>query len=98
MRVKARGRVWCFTLNNFHDDEVDSLRNLANDDLVRYLVMQEELGEGGTPHLQGYVELFRPVFLSRVKRLLGARVHLEQRYGSQVQAIEYSKKLELLYY
>ncbi len=94
MKIKTRVRVWCFALNNFADDEVVHLRGLSSDPLVRYFVLQEEVGKSGTPHLQGYVELFRPVFMSRVKRLLGARVHIEQRFGSQAEAIAYSKKVD----
>ena len=73
---------------------VVSLRALDLLDCVRYLVLQEELGEQGTPHLQGYLELRLPKLITGVKKLLGPRCHLEQRMGSQSQAIAYSKKLD----
>ncbi len=99
MRIKARGRCWCFTLNNFQDDEVAALRDLQRNGVVRYLVLQQEIGDGtkshtplGTPHLQGYVELFRPMLMTGVKKIVGVRAHLEQRFGTQAEAIEYSKK------
>lgn len=53
-----------------------------------------------TPHLQGYFETCRPLgsnkpqrkSLKQVKMLLGNRAHIEKRWGTQFQAIEYCKK------
>lgn len=46
---------WCFTFNNYTDEEYNSIvpqfRLLA-----KYYVIGKEVGESGTPHLQGYVE------------------------------------------
>lgn len=44
---------WIFTLNNH--TEKDILR-LMNDSSIEQLSMQEETGESGTPHLQGYLK------------------------------------------
>jgi len=50
----AKGtRAWCFTLNNYTEEERDALRSLK----CKYIVFGYERGEEGTPHLQGYVHL-----------------------------------------
>lgn len=43
---------WCFTLNNYTKSDIDELCSKLSD--CEY-VFQEETGESGTPHLQGYV-------------------------------------------
>jgi Putative viral replication protein/RNA helicase len=78
---------WCFTLNNYTDAEVASLKDAE----CRYLVFGYEVGESGTPHLQGFI------CFNRTKRLTGcravlARAHWEPARGSNEQAAEYCKK------
>lgn len=79
----------CFTLNNY--TAVDD-NNLQNATFYSYIVFGYEVGDQGTPHLQGYIELNRKTRFNTVKQLIGARAHLEARKGTQQQAIEYCKK------
>ena len=44
---------WVFTLNNYSKDDLGLLSSISS--INRY-VFQQEVGENGTPHLQGYVE------------------------------------------
>ncbi len=90
----SRGRCWCFTANNYTDDDVRVIRRLQADTKVRYLVCQQELSESGTNHLQGYLEFFRPLRLGMVRKLISPRVHWEQRCGTQADAISYCKKVD----
>lgn len=83
-------RCACFTLNNYTFDDLVRLGGLK--DHVKYLVMGAEVGEQGTPHLQGYVEFNKSIKFNSAKKLLGDRVHIEQRRGTQQQAIDYCKK------
>ncbi len=85
----ARYRNVCWTLNNPEEmTEFDEVK-------MNYLVYQEEIGEEGTYHLQGYAEFTSALVLSTVKRLLGgAGVHVEKRMGTQKQAIAYCKEEE----
>lgn len=83
---------WVFTLNNFTDDDIDHLKALFADGHVRYICFGKEVGENGTPHLQGYLELTKKQRLSGVKSLVGDRYHFEVRRGTSEQAIEYCKK------
>lgn len=59
-------RNWCFTENNY--DGVPVEEDFGK--YFRYCVYQEELGENGTPHLQGYLQLTRAVTLSAVRKML----------------------------
>lgn len=73
----SRLRRWCFTLNNSTDVEEFSL---AEEEILalRYMVVGREVGEQGTPHLQGYVEFTGAMTLGQVKKALGtARLHAE---------------------
>lgn len=91
----SRARNWCFTLNNPTEDDYtfwESLSKWSMSELVVYAIMQEEVGEEGTVHLQGYMELGRPIRMARMKVLFGSRYHFEIRRGSQAQAITYCKK------
>lgn len=45
---------WCFTLNNHTDDDIKMFTDVSSSIVPKY-VFQEEVGESGTPHLQGYI-------------------------------------------
>lgn len=48
---------WSFTWNNYTAEDCALLDSLHEAGKVRYLVYQREVGEQGTPHLQGFVQL-----------------------------------------
>lgn len=85
-----QSRNWVFTLNNPTDDEYPSKWNL---DRVKLIVYQVEIGEQGTLHLQGYVELEGSRKLTYLKGLCG-RCHWEPRRGTRSQALLYCTKEE----
>lgn len=51
--IPHASKHWCFTLNNYLQEDINSL--CANALLKKY-VFQEETGKEGTRHLQGYLE------------------------------------------
>jgi len=88
-------RNWCFTLNNYSFTEAATVLALpgvqdVNTGVV-YICYGQEVGENGTPHLQGYIEMAKQTRLSGMKKII-PRAHFEQRRGTQVQAIDYCKK------
>lgn len=87
-------RNYVFTLNNPTEDEDTHLQTTcADSDVIKYAIWQLECGEGGTRHLQGYLEFTRPLRIVGVKRLFGNdRLHLESRRGSRDQARDYCRK------
>lgn len=95
MAASSRALRWVFTLNNWTQEEHDLLCSVANDESkrVRYLVFGKEVGEQGTPHLQGYVEFEAAVRFTTVKNRLGLqRAHVEVAKGSAQQNREYCTK------
>lgn len=82
-------RNWCFTVNNWTSDSIDLMERLQG--LSRYLVYGKEVGESGTPHLQGFV-IFEDAktFTACKKCIPGA--HLEACRGTCTQAADYCKK------
>ncbi len=90
---KSRHRAWCFTWNNYTDDSYNQIVRWSGQEWFRYACFQRELGDNGTPHLQGYVEVRHPYSLiSLLDRLKTTHVHYEPRRGTQYQAIEYCQK------
>lgn len=85
---KKQARRWCFTLNNYTDEEIDRLKNWKT---VDYIIYGKEIGENGTPHLQGYVELGHPVKLTTLKNIL-KRAHWECAKGNSTSNIAYCSK------
>lgn len=67
-------KTWIFTINNYTDDEVAFFRDRI--DGVTRLVVSKEIGEAGTPHLQGYVTFKKAKRLSALKKIV-PRAHWE---------------------
>lgn len=88
----VQSKYWCFTLNNPTDDEVGALRELGEALTTTHLVIGNEVGEGGTPHIQGFIIFATPKRFETAKRKLGRRVHLERANGTPFQAYTYCCK------
>nr|QTE03519.1 MAG: replication-associated protein [Motacilla cinerea CRESS-DNA-virus sp.] len=72
---------WLFVLNNFSDDEVSALK-IWFSEFCSYAVFGKEVGENGTPHLQGYFILLRKRRLTALKSDASSRAHFEVARGS----------------
>jgi len=81
-------RHFVFTWNNPPPTAQETLSSLAG---VSYLVAGNEVGAGGTPHLQGALSFASPRTESSVHRLLPG-VHVEVQRGTHSQAHSYCKK------
>lgn len=55
--ARVRSNRVCFTLNNYEISDIDIIEQYAKQDIVKYLVVGQEIGENGTPHLQGFVHI-----------------------------------------
>lgn len=83
---------WCFTLNNYTNDDLHKLNDFSLNELCGYIIYGKETGAEGTPHLQGYVSLTRKSRLNQVRELISTRAHYEVMRGSPKQAADYCKK------
>lgn len=85
-------KKWCFTLNNPTEGEKEALSDLCNSEHVQYAVIGREVGESGTPHLQGYIWFTDRKTRNQAKAVIGDRAHLEVTRGTHQQASDYCKK------
>lgn len=85
----TRYRSCCYTLNNYTDDDVTRLQNYAG---VKYHVFGKEVGESGTPHLQGYIVFSKQLTFNQVRNIVGNRAHVERTKGTPQEASNYCKK------
>ena len=84
---------WCFTLNNYTNEEYSSIIDIFRIKSKLYII-GDEIGECGTPHLQGYVEFkskLRPLGLFSFKR-----IHWEKAKGSKEENITYCSKQNVI--
>lgn len=88
---KARG--FCFTLNNYTEDDETEALGLWWPDGVQYVVVGKEVGKCGTPHLQGFIRFHSPRTLnSMMNSFFSGRAHWEGQRGTCTQAATYCKK------
>lgn len=75
-KTKKKHRCYTFTLNNHDEKDWISLARLA-DRVGAHIVMQEEKGDSGTPHIQGCVYWKNARHFNPVRVDLGRRCHIE---------------------
>jgi len=90
----SAAKNWCFTLNNYTETQRDVLENVYSSGTISYIVFGLEVGEEGTPHIQGFVQFKKKLRMNQVKQQLGVggTVHLEVMRGNAQQASDYCKK------
>ena len=82
------GKRYCFTINNWTDADIARLKKID----CKYMVVGVEVGENGTPHLQGYVRFTKQQRFNAAKRQIGQRAHIEAARGNEMQNDEYCRK------
>lgn len=87
-----QSKRWVFTLNNYTVGEEQLIAEVLASDHVTYGIFGKEIGESGTPHLQGFCIFSTNKRLAAVRNLLGTRGHYEVAKGTSHQASEYCKK------
>lgn len=65
-------KSWCFTINNYSDQDIRFVENLE----CQRLAVGKEIGESKTPHLQGFVVFKKGYRFSAMKKLF-PRAHLQ---------------------
>jgi len=89
-KQEVQAKLWCFTLNNYGETAIETiLKGLNPKD--KYII-GEEVGEQGTPHLQGYIHFHSKKRMSQLKKLSPCKIHWEKCKGTELQNIEYCSK------
>lgn len=86
--TNTRSRKWCYTLNNYTPDDEASIQAWTG---VRASIYGREVGENGTPHLQGAVCFENKKSFNQVRALL-ERAHWEKVRSRGSEAWDYCKK------
>lgn len=82
-----RVRNFCFTINNYTEEDV----RMCNEIVCTYIVYGYEQGENNTPHLQGYIYYQNKKEWNVLKREI-PRAHIEICRGTSQDNIQYCKK------
>jgi hypothetical protein len=98
--VRVRSNRVCFTINNY--DETTCLEEWSRyierkGEEIAYLVIGEEIGASGTPHLQGFLHLKKDpkscgINFWKSEIPSGATAHFEPAKGTDEQNMEYCRK------
>lgn len=77
----SSSKRYCFTINNPNEYEIEEVYSRLVS-RCEYFIIGKEVGEEGTPHLQGYCVFKTRCGFSRAKDLISERAHLEAARGS----------------
>lgn len=86
----SRHRKYCFTINNYDDDDVKKVMTWVKPS--KYLIFGYEIAPTtGTKHIQGYVHFINAKCFSSMKKLI-PKIHLEPAKGNDTQNRNYCIK------
>lgn len=76
--MSTPARSWIFTINNYTDEESQLIKAIP----CARIIAGFEVGEEGTPHIQGAIVFTRAMRLNAVRNALGGRAHVEKMRGT----------------
>lgn len=82
-------RHWCFTVNNYSENDFTELRNAQPK--YKYIVCGKEVGDSGNKHLQGFVSFANPIRVQTLHKWFDNRAHWEVARDPRAAAV-YCKK------
>lgn len=68
-------KQWVFTINNYSDEELSSLKQRLQEH-SQYAIIGQEQASTGTEHLQGFVSFKKKVRFSGAKQIIGDRAYI----------------------
>lgn len=87
----SRSRCWCFTLNNYTEEEKKLVKlEVSAPQVAKYIYGFEE-GASGTKHIQGFIRFKNQATFSAVKKKI-PRAHWEVAKGTDEQNYKYCSK------
>lgn len=89
-KQESPSKRWGFTLNNYSDKEYVEIIKTFSSNSSKYSI-GKEVGEQGTPHLQGYLELKDKKRFTYLKNIL-PRAHIFKAKGNKEENLSYTQK------
>lgn len=86
----CRSRSYCFTLNNYTEQDINNILTQFKRNEWLY-ILGKELGENKTPHIQGYCAHSNAFSFNTLKKII-PRAHIEKAKGSMEQNYKYCSK------
>lgn len=91
--LSKRSRGWITVLNNYTEDEYNSILRFAQLHTEKYVFGKEVGTKEGTPHIQGYIYFKQPKIGKKIKELLNnERIKIIKANGNPTQNYEYCSK------
>lgn len=87
---KFRSRKYVFTINNYNMTQKTQLSKLCQKS--KNYIFGEEVGDAGTPHLQGYIEFKNPVYRNSLKNAIGGEFYIDGAKGDWKDNLNYCSK------
>ncbi|ADD62471.1 replication-association protein [Cyclovirus NG12] len=85
-------RRFVFTLNNYTEDQYQKCVEFISTK-CKYGIVGKEVGEeNGTPHLQGFCNLHKPMRFGTIKKSIDNAIHIEKANGSDIDNQKYCSK------
>nr|WAE42934.1 MAG: replication associated protein [Cressdnaviricota sp.] len=90
LKREKPSKRWVFTLNNYTQKQMAKMASYFDSCAEGYII-GEEVGEEGTPHLQGYVE-FKKIMRMSENKELDKKIHWEIAKGDKQTNYNYCSK------
>lgn len=88
---KKRSRSFVFTINNYTIEDLKVFQSSVIKNQSSYYILGFEIGEKGTPHIQGYIHFYNAKTFIQLKKII-TRGHIEITHGSIQENIAYCSK------
>lgn len=76
--ARKPSKTWVMTWNNYTDENIEMLMKWNCADYVSRFVVSKEVGEQGTPHLQGSVTFKNAKRITQLNKLTASKAHWEE--------------------
>jgi len=92
INIKSKKNRWCFTFNNYTEDDYGEVVKVVKDLCKQYIIGREVGEEKNTPHLQGFIILKVAVRFTALKKLFNNTIHWEIAKGNNDSQYIYCSK------
>lgn len=96
--MSKQDRHFCFTINNWTEEELNQLKEIELKK-IKYIIVGEEIGEQGTPHLQCFITWANVKTESACRKRLPKRAYVRFMYphSTPTACAEYCKKQKVIH-